>query len=135
MVPLGNAVFFIPGIYGHQDYNTYAIVGLIVIVIGLTIYRFYRQFLPCFSRLIGRPVPAPQISGTSILPFVPRGQNLEASEVLITENIERELPEDLLRRAPTQIRSRYFSRLGIPYNRGNSGFLDDPHPEGSGLNL
>ena len=40
MVPLGNAAFYIPGIPGHTNPSPFDLAGLLLIMLGLLLYRF-----------------------------------------------------------------------------------------------
>jgi hypothetical protein len=63
MVPLGNIAFTLP-IPGHTDLQVTDIVGLIIICLGLGIYRFAAKIAEAYNYRQGKPArPYEKLSG------------------------------------------------------------------------
>jgi len=50
MVPLGNFTFMLPFVPGHISLHATDIIGLIIIMIGLVIYRFWQVFIELYRK-------------------------------------------------------------------------------------
>eukprot|EP00163_Fabomonas_tropica_P008843 TRINITY_DN18603_c0_g1_i1.p1 TRINITY_DN18603_c0_g1~~TRINITY_DN18603_c0_g1_i1.p1 ORF type:complete len:461 (+),score=125.04 TRINITY_DN18603_c0_g1_i1:349-1731(+) len=105
MVPIGNLAFAIPGIPFYNKLRPTDIVGLVVIMCGLLLYRFYDMVRKLIT---GKTDDEPATPHKKMLYL--KGDFLEAGEGLFET---MELETVTLKRRDSQIRSSYLSRLGI----------------------
>jgi drug/metabolite transporter (DMT)-like permease len=127
MVPMGNAAFALDFVPGHKPMKGTDIGGLVVIMTGLIVYRFWHLIQ---NKFFTKPGSATELEETAAgdgkkrARLYVRGDQVEAAEALL-ETIQQRPPK--LERSSTTIRSAYFSRLGISaHGRG----ADSP-PRGS----
>lgn len=126
MVPLGNAAFALPFVPGHKAMTPFDGAGLVVIMAGLIIYRFWApltKFFPMHWRValakhaFGPPVPKDdeadddEVDRTGSVKYPLLGGSVMSIETFDPIYVVR--PERKLIRTQHEIRSAYFARLGI----------------------
>ena len=126
MVPLGNVAFALKFVPNHKDMRVTDVVGLVVIMIGLVLYRFWAPVTVfCLSRAqrewlaahnFGPPVPSDdesdeQFDRAGSVKYPLLGSQFASVEIADPIYVVR--PESKLVRSQHQIRSNYFARLGI----------------------
>uniref|UniRef100_A0A7S2WAB2 Uncharacterized protein n=2 Tax=Rhizochromulina marina TaxID=1034831 RepID=A0A7S2WAB2_9STRA len=105
LVPLTNAAFALPWMPGHKPVHRTDILGLLVIMTGIFLYRFVGSDKPA------GPPPAKRRQAL----YVGLNSMAESLEPLIETRIWRDMAsEALLRKSPAQIRSNYMMKLGLP---------------------
>jgi len=99
-LPLGNIAFYMPWIMGDeaQDFNSHDISGLVVILLGLVLYRIQRAPAEPES-------DAPYVL-TSIVTFIPG-----VSEPVVNQIHRRDVS---LKASSSHIRGQLYTRLGMP---------------------
>lgn len=134
MVPMGNFAFtldFLPGVSGvvcvgvcrsstagaaraqHRPMSVFDIVGLVVIMSGLVIYRFFGNFWTLYKKRNAPPAPlddedeSPVVEGSLKYPLL--GSVMSSTDALFVVGTER-MPAE---RTEQQIRAAYLVRLGI----------------------
>lgn len=123
IVPLSNVVFSLNFMPNHTTLHLTDWIGLIIIMTGLVIFRFYPAIQSVYLQLIGemsteenetraKAIAIAKQSAKKQLKFVGANQ-LEGVETLVDTRISREQRRGLYRN-PVQIRSNYLTRLGIP---------------------
>jgi hypothetical protein len=142
MVPLGNAAFALPFVPGHRTMSGFDGGGLVVIMLGLIIYRFWApvtKFMPLHWRIVlakysfGPPLPKDDEveeeidpTGSVKYPLLGSVMSIETFDPIYVVRPERKLI-----RTQHEIRSAYFARLGIGAPGGPdrvSFFLSPPPP-------
>ena len=124
MVPLGNVAFSLKFVPGNKPMRPTDIVGLVVIMTGLILYRFWApltKFFPLALRArmaeigIGPALPTDddddEFDRTGSVKYPLLGSQFASIEIADPIYVVR--PERKLIRSQHQIRSNYFARLGI----------------------
>lgn len=123
MVPIGNVAFSFKFVPGHQPLKTNDILGLVFIMLGLVLYRFYSEVEKAWityrtppsvveedkkrrSKKIERVASRRQLSYMGL-------SQAEYLQGLIDTRIVNE-ERDRLFRSPQQVRGNLLMRLGIP---------------------
>ena len=123
IVPLSNVAFSLNFMPNHTTLHPADWVGLVVIMTGLLIYRFYPALLALYMRLTG-DMSQDEIAARDAAIKVGKAaekqqlkyfgvNQLEAVETLVDSRISK-IQKKKLYRNPVQIRSSYLTRLGIP---------------------
>lgn len=125
IVPLSNVAFSLHFMPGHQPMRFWDIIGLVVIMTGLVIYRFSKDIWSLYLKLRGLDDDA-MISEAElrakrkIAKFVERKQlkflgfnQMEHLQSLFDTRVLRE-QSIMLFRSPGQIRSTFLAKIGIP---------------------
>lgn len=123
IVPLSNVAFSLDIMPGHQPMRSWDMVGLVVIMIGLVLYRFMPQLVTCIERLTGK---APLEESEEVKRAREAGMKAEGKQTkyvginqieslqsLIDTRVWKEQKKALYR-SPDQIRGSLLLRLGIP---------------------
>ena len=124
IVPMSNIAFSMKIMPGHQDLTDYDIIGLVVIMKGLIIYRFW----PSLASLLNKINPCAEaddefddenVGGKDTrriekkqARYIGLGQ-IEALSALTSSRIQSGRTQTLFR-SPQQIRSNLLMKLGIP---------------------
>ena len=134
MVPLVNFVFYIPAIPGHQSPKVTDLTGLLIIFIGLLLYRFSaalqlwmkkccKRSKAGYVRLFDSPRTPRTIKRdereslrvrqrmASRITIAGNVQPAETMQTALHFTITSLRPQ--LRRTPVQIRNRYLQRVGV----------------------
>jgi len=147
LVPLTNAAFAMPWLPGHKPVKPTDLYGLIVIMLGITIYRFYEDLKTLVLRKLGIEDPdtptaaeaerertRKQVLQRAAL-YVGLNQ-AEALGPLMDERVKKAARKKMVPRSPAQIRGSYMYRLGLapsPTVTGSPGtFRRSPPPLGPG---
>jgi len=105
LVPLTNAAFAMPWIPGHKPVHKADVVGLLIIMAGIFLYRFVGSEKP------SGPPPAQRRKAL----YVGLNSIAESLEPIIETLIWRDMANEArLRKSPAQIRSSYMMKLGLP---------------------
>lgn len=134
LVPLTNAAFALKWLPGHTAIKPTDLIGLIIIMAGIAMYRFFDSLVTmCQStwrskrRKLWSPKQPAQSSCTSCVPVrsndtvLSRGAlfvGINQADVLVPliqtrlKNVTRTTPK--LQRSPGNIRASYIHRLGLP---------------------
>lgn len=127
IVPLSNVAFSLHFMPGHRPLRFWDIIGLVVIMTGLIIYRFSKDLLAVYARLTGSTTRDMDIiteeenrRSRRIAKVAERKQlrymginQMEYLQSLVESRVQREQAL-LLFRSPGQIRSTYLAKIGIP---------------------
>lgn len=140
IVPLSNIAFSLDFMPGHKPLTEFDVWGLVVIMVGLIVYRFSEPFISLISRLFGLEIFDEEDSIESaksrkINRKAEQKQSrymglnqVEGLSALIDSRIRKERKIGLFR-SPQQIRGSLLLKLGIPpsphislatHGRGNS---------------
>ena len=123
IVPLSNVAFSLKFMPGHTELTKWDLIGLIVIMIGLVLYRFMSQLVSVWNLLTGnRNLEDEDLLKKARLvekkalgkqtKFIGINQ-IEGIETLFDTRVWREQKKSLFR-SPQQIRGSLLLRLGIP---------------------
>jgi drug/metabolite transporter (DMT)-like permease len=126
IVPLSNVVFSLKFIPGNQPLRTWDIIGLLVIMLGLVIYRFSKDLLSLFQALRGtKPgydddeLESKHFS-KKLLKDAERKQlrylglnQMESLQSLLDLRLMKE-KHLLLFRSPQQIRGHFYNKINVP---------------------
>ena len=115
MVPLGSVAFSLPFVPKHKPLKALAIVGLVIIMVGLILYRFWSTIEALWHRRFGSVKTA--FTDQTAVNLRIAASAMEGAQYIYDHHDQKKM----LRKDESQIRSGYLSRLGIPYNRGSSG--------------
>lgn len=125
IVPLSNVVFSLKFIQGSQPLRKWDIIGLLVIMTGLIIYRFNKEILSFIQRLLGtttaedlsasrKSYAKKLLKDVEIKQLKYLGLNqMESLQTLVDVRIMKEQSR-LLFKSPQQIRGNLYNKIGIP---------------------
>ena len=125
IVPLSNVAFSLDWMPGHKPLNTFDVIGLFVIMMGLVQYRFSAQLATLWNRVVGNTAQlAADEEEEKRVKLVGRkaeqkqarylGLNqIEAVEGVFDSRVTRDQTAALFR-SPQQIRGNFLLSLGIP---------------------
>lgn len=124
IVPLSNLAFSMDFMPGHKALNSFDIVGLVVIMLGLVLYRFSEKLLSLWARwtsdesqlvdeeleersaLVGRTAESRQTKYVGL-------NQIEGIQSLFDSRVTQ-AQRNALFRSPQQIKGSLLQRLGIP---------------------
>lgn len=140
MVPIGNVAFSFKFVPGNQPLTLWDVLGLVFIMLGLVLYRFYSEIHRWFMSLRKKPSRIEEeterrakrierVASRKMLPYMGLSQ-AEYLQGLIDTRIVNEQKSRLFR-SPQQIRGNLLARLGIPPSPSISIASSSP---GSGFN-
>ena len=125
IVPLSNIAFSLDFMPGHKPLTVWDIAGLVVIMIGLLLYRFMSPIIALYENLTGsgsgqaeeteeekRAIKVGKATEKSQVKFLGFNQ-AEALNTLIDTRVWKAQRKSLFR-TPQQIRGNLLVRLGIP---------------------
>jgi len=120
LVPLTNFAFSLDWVPGHQPVRPTDLIGLVVIMTGIFLYRFVG------TETTPEHPPAQRRRAL----YIGLNSSMESLQPLIDTRIWREMAtsDARLRKSPAQIRSNYMARLGLPpspamANGGSPGMI------------
>lgn len=120
IVPLSNLAFSMDFMPGHKPLTIYDIVGLVVIMAGLIVYRFSAPFISLANRVFGIEDDAEEQESAKTRTRAERKQTkylglnqIEGLSALFDTRMAKERRARLFR-SPQQIRSSLLLKLGIP---------------------
>jgi drug/metabolite transporter (DMT)-like permease len=124
IVPMSNVVFSLKFIPNSEPMGVMDIVGLIVIMFGLVIYRFNNQLSEFYEYIIGTKIDdnelilrkSAKIMTSKLtrkqLPYIGINQ-IESLQTLLDTRIMKSQIQTLLYRSPRVIRENYLIKLGV----------------------
>jgi drug/metabolite transporter (DMT)-like permease len=143
IVPLSNVAFSLDFMPGHQPLRFWDIIGLLVIMFGLVVYRFSKEVLSSYERvsaggIMGLFRSEDASVSTTTTPNITAARAMEAKrarqiakkaqekqlkflginqmeylQTLVESRVEKEQTQ-LLFRSPSQIRSTFLAKIGVP---------------------
>lgn len=124
IVPLSNVAFSLNFMPGHVPLKSWDIYGLLVIMMGLVVYRFTPSLLELYKNISGKEDTAEEIAAAKQAKMVGAkaegmqtkfvGLNqIEGIQSMFDSRIMKEQKKALFR-SPQQIRGSLLLRLGIP---------------------
>jgi drug/metabolite transporter (DMT)-like permease len=143
IVPLSNVAFSLDFMPGHQPLRFWDIIGLLVIMFGLVIYRFSKEVLNVYDHVgtggimtlfHSEDVPVSAVATPNITAarameakrarqIAKKAQEkqlkflginqMEYLQILVESRVEKEQTQ-LLFRSPRQIRSTFLAKIGVP---------------------
>ena len=124
IVPLSNVAFSLQFMPNHQPMKTMDIVGLVIIMFGLLIYRFTAQMYTVYEKLVGKGVSkeeqAIRRKASKIHKMAEKKQTkmiglnqIEYLNALVDSRVMRDQRIHLFR-TPAQARGDLLFKLGIP---------------------
>ena len=123
IVPLSNVAFSLKFMPGHTELTKWDLIGLIVIMIGLVLYRFMSQLISLWNMLTGNSTVEDEalLKKARLVEKKAEGKQtkfiginqIEGIETLFDTRVWREQKKSLFR-SPQQIRGSLLLRLGIP---------------------
>lgn len=150
IVPLSNVAFSLKFMPGSQPLKVWDIVGLVVIMAGLVVYRFMEQIYQLIDFLHGVKDDVLEANrkrlSKKIAKRVERKQmnyvgfnQLESLQPLVDTRVQREQVRSLFK-SPMQIRNNYLVSLGIPpspsgSSRNTSPAINERQQQAVGMNL
>jgi drug/metabolite transporter (DMT)-like permease len=123
IVPVGNVVFSFDFMPGHQPLKFWDLVGLVVIMIGLVIYRFSNEVIFVWKKLTGQKLEEEDDEKTKqIVKKAERKQwkylglnQAEYMQTFVDTRVSKEKANaSMLVRSPTNIRGAFLAKIGIP---------------------
>lgn len=124
IVPMSNVVFSLKFIPNSEPMGVMDIVGLIVIMFGLVIYRFNNQLSEFYEYIVGTKIDdnelilrkSAKIMTSKLtrkqLPYIGINQ-IESLQTLLDTRIMKGQIQTLLYRSPRVIRENYLIKLGV----------------------
>lgn len=123
IVPLSNVAFSLKWMPGHQPLKFWDIMGLVVIMFGLIIYRFSKELQSVWKKITGTSSPEDEEEDQRSRQLAKNAEGKQIkylgfnqTEYLQTFVDTRIMKEKsaILYRSPQQIRSTFLAKIGVP---------------------
>ena len=124
IVPLSNVAFSLNIMPGHKPLKVWDIWGLVVIMLGLVLYRFTPQLLSLWKKISGQEDTEEEIEASMKAKLVGKKAESKQTKFIGFNQIEglqsifdtriRKEQKESFSRTPQQLRGSLFLKLGIP---------------------
>lgn len=136
IVPISNVAFSMNFMPGHQPMGPMDFVGLVIIMLGLVIYRFSEDIISLYNRAIGKEVSDLSSENDKLISKNSQKKQYKYMGINQTEHLQTLVDTRILRakmeklyRSPMQIRGSFLAKVGVApsplINKSKKGFTLD----------